>query len=74
MSLNSAQAQQQPPATPEGALLGAMRLRLIDIHYALAEATSSDLEARTWALQELMTLIRELAPYRTARNDDTDTE
>lgn len=72
MSLNSAQAQQQPPATPESTVLGKVRLRLVDIHYALAEATSSDLEARAWALHELMTLIRELAAYRVARDESTD--
>jgi hypothetical protein len=45
-------------------MLDAVRRRLIEIHYALVEATSDDREAKAWAQRELMELIHELTPYR----------
>ena len=47
--------------------LDAVRRRLIEIHYGLADATSNDREAKTWAQNELMALIRDLTPYREPR-------
>jgi hypothetical protein len=63
---------QQPSFTPEGEMLDSVRRRLIEIHYGLADATNDEPEAKAWAQRELMTLIRELAPYRKARAETTD--
>lgn len=63
MTVDTTQSEQQP-AMPDADILDAVRRRLIGIHYGLEEATNDDLQVRSWAASELMTLIRELAPYR----------
>ena len=73
MSVDTTQPQRHDPtSTPERAMLDEVRRRLVGIHYSLAEATNDDRDARTWTLQELMALIRELAPYRQARQNTPD--
>ena len=72
MSVDTSQSQQPPPIIPEGVMLDAVRRRLIEIHYGLAEATSGDREAKAWAQRALMDLIGELAPYRKSRREHTD--
>jgi hypothetical protein len=72
MSVDTSQSQQQPPTTPEGAMLDAVRRRLIEIHYGLADATSGDREAKAWAQRALMDLIRDLGPYRRPRRENAD--
>jgi hypothetical protein len=71
MSVDTSQSEQQPPATPEGAMLDTVRRRLIEIHYGLAEATGDDRDARAWALRALMDLIGDLKPYRKPRSEGT---
>jgi hypothetical protein len=72
MSVDTSQSQQQPPTMPEGEMLDAVRRRLIEIHYGLAEATSGDREAKAWAQRALMDLIRDLGPYRRPRHENAD--
>jgi RNase P/RNase MRP subunit p30 len=66
--------QQKTAPTAEHVMLDAVRRRLIAVHYGLAEATQADREARAWALQELMSLIRELTPYRIKRSETANVE
>ena len=57
---------------PESTTLDIVRRRLIEIHIGLEDATSDDREAKAWAQQELMALIRELTLYHTPRSHTTD--
>jgi hypothetical protein len=65
MNVDTTRSQQQnTPATTERVMLDAVRRRLIEIHYGLADATAEDREAKAWAQRELKALIHELTPYR----------
>jgi hypothetical protein len=66
MSMNMANQQTEPAAAPmsESEMLDEVHRRLVQIHYANAEATNDDKEIRRWTLHELMALIREVGALR----------
>src|SRR5262245_40815370 len=56
--------QLERPTIAADEMLDIVRRRIIEIHIGLEDATNDDREAKAWAQQELMALIRELTPYR----------
>ena len=55
------------PNEGDGVMLDTVWRKLMEIRSSLAEATADDRKARAWAFQEMMALIRELAPCRQSR-------
>ena len=66
MNMDVTNRQTRPPAVPgsESEMLDEVYRRLVQIHYANAEATNDDREIRRWTLHELMALIREVGVFR----------
>jgi hypothetical protein len=74
-NMNMANQQAKPATVPvsESAMLDEVHRRLVQIHYANAEATDDDRDIRRWTVRELMGVIREIGAFRRERRDASET-
>jgi hypothetical protein len=61
------------PASPEAAMLDKVHRDLVQIHMAAASRTNSDPEIRSWTVNELMGVIREIEAFRQTQRDRAST-